>query len=133
MKRINQMSYEFVEFIPEVVATGTLYISTEYATATHRCCCGCGTEIVTPLGPTDWKLIFDGKSVSLTPSIGNWSLACRSHYWIREGQIAWAGDMSTQQITTGRVGDQTRKSEYFEKPVDGLFARVWASVRNWGQ
>jgi hypothetical protein len=35
-----------------------------------------------PLSPTDWKLTFDGVSVSLHPSDGNWSFPCRSHYRI---------------------------------------------------
>ncbi len=31
----------------------TLYISIPYVTAAHKCPCGCGEEIVTPLSPTD--------------------------------------------------------------------------------
>ncbi|WP_417924835.1 DUF6527 family protein [Collimonas pratensis] len=27
----------------------------------------------------DWSLTYDGKTVSLDPSIGNWSLPCRAH------------------------------------------------------
>jgi Family of unknown function (DUF6527) len=35
----------------------------------NLCCCGCGEKVVTPLRPTDWKLIFDGKTISLDPSL----------------------------------------------------------------
>ncbi|WP_353963011.1 DUF6527 family protein [Streptomyces sp. NBC_00365] len=35
--------------------------------------CGCGRKVVTPLAPQEWKLTLDGVSVSLHPSIGNWS------------------------------------------------------------
>ena len=31
---------EFVEFIPEQLEDGVLYISQRYGTAMHRCCCG---------------------------------------------------------------------------------------------
>jgi hypothetical protein len=53
-----------------------------------KCCCGCGHEVVTPFSPTDWKLTFDCVSVSLYPSIGNWSPPCRAHYFIECG---WNG------------------------------------------
>jgi hypothetical protein len=33
-----------------------LYVSIEFATAAHSCACGCGREVVTPPGPTDWRI-----------------------------------------------------------------------------
>jgi hypothetical protein len=51
----------------------TIYISIRFATVGHKCCCGCGREVITPLSPTDWSLTSDGETVSLHPSIGNWS------------------------------------------------------------
>ncbi len=64
-----------------------LYVSIEFTTVVHKCCCGCGREVVTPLSPTDWKLTFDGVSISLHPSIGSWNLPCQSHYWIRHNRV----------------------------------------------
>lgn len=104
---------QFVEFIPETLEDGVLYISQKYRTATHRCCCGCGEEVVTPLGPTDWALQVVGRAATLHPSIGNWSFACRSHYWIRSGRVIWAGPMSKQQIEYGRARDQRMRDSYF--------------------
>jgi hypothetical protein len=49
----------------------------------------CGNEVVTPFSPTDWELTFDGKTISLYPSIGNWSLRCQSHYWITKNKVEW--------------------------------------------
>jgi hypothetical protein len=95
MTRLHRVVHEFVEHIPDEVATGILYVSIPFATAIHLCCCGCGEEVVTPLSPTDWSLTFDGVSVSLHPSIGNWSFACQSHYWIKRNEGAWAGARST--------------------------------------
>jgi hypothetical protein len=68
---------------------------------------------VTPLSPTDWKLTFDGVSVSLHPSIGNWSLPCRSHYWIDRGKVKWAAQWSDEQIQAGRANDTWSKDQYY--------------------
>lgn len=80
----------FVESLPETLKERTLYVCMEFATASHKCACGCGKEVVTPLSPTDWKLMFDGRTVTLHPSIGNWGFECRSHYWIRGNRVEWA-------------------------------------------
>ena len=90
-----------------------LYVSTKYGTAVHRCCCGCGREVVTPLTPTDWKLIFDGETVSLYPSIGNWNSPCRSHYWIRHNRIEWAEDWSDWKVEAAAAKDQMDKDEFY--------------------
>lgn len=108
------ITYELVEFIPETLSSGVLYVSEKYKTAAHKCCCGCGEEVITPLNPTDWKLnILDGK-VSMSPSIGNWSYACNSHYIIRKGRVLWVGDMSQEAIQMGRNVDKNRKDKYFD-------------------
>ena len=66
----------------------TIYISIRFATVSHLCVCGCGNKVVTPLRPTDWKLIFDGKTkFSLDLSIGNWSSACESHYYVQNNRV----------------------------------------------
>ena len=113
MKRIQFIKHKFVEAIPSVVEEGTLYISREYATAVHKCCCGCGAEVVTPLSPTDWQLTRDGKTVSLFPSVGNWSLACKSHYWIDHSSVRWAEQWSAERIEAGRRRDRMVKDRYY--------------------
>lgn len=107
------MQHKFVEFVPEDIQPNTLYVSVEYGTAVHKCCCGCGEEVVTPLTPTDWRLIFDGETVSLAPSIGNWSFKCRSHYFIRNNNIQWCTDWSDKQVKTGKEIDQVKKQEHY--------------------
>src|SRR5687768_184960 len=109
----NVLKHEFVEFIPEDLVAGTVYVSLRFATATHLCCCGCKNKVVTPIGPTDWKLIFDGKTISVYPSIGNWSFPCRSHYWIWRNKVEWSGDWSDEDIEAVRRRDQLAKDRYF--------------------
>jgi hypothetical protein len=87
---MKTLTHNFVRVIPEEIESGVIYVSVEYCTAIHKCCCGCGNEVVTPLSRKGWKLTFDGESISLYPSIGNWNLACKSHYWITDNQVRWA-------------------------------------------
>ena len=73
----HSMRPEYVEFIPKTLEDGVLYISKKFRTASHRCCCGCGTKIVPPLRETEYKLIRRGDLISLHPSIGNWNHPCQ--------------------------------------------------------
>lgn len=109
------ISYKFVDAIPDKLDENKLYIAIEYATAAHKCCCGCGKEVVTPLSPTDWKLIYDGVSVSLNPSIGNWSFDCKSHYWIERNNVRWAAQWTEERIAAGRSLDRRAKERYFSR------------------
>jgi hypothetical protein len=113
MKPEIVLAFEFVEFIPDDLKERTLYISIPYCTALHKCCCGCGREVVTPLSPTGWQLIFDGKTVSLYPSIGSWSLPCQSHYFITKNQVVWDRKWSDQQIAKGRKREATARDRYY--------------------
>ncbi|MFZ1989384.1 MAG: DUF6527 family protein [Alphaproteobacteria bacterium] len=98
---------------------GILYISIKYATAAHKCCSGCGLDVVTPITPTDWVLSFNGESVSLNPSIGNWSFPCRSHYYIHNNQVLWAKGWSQERIDAGRASDRANKQRFFEGGQSG--------------
>lgn len=113
--QINMFNVQFSEYIPEELQEGVLYISMEYATASHKCACGCGKEVVTPFTPTDWKLTYDGESVSISPSIGNWSYPCRSHYFIRNNRIVWANDMTDEAIAAGRIINRAKKTKHYAK------------------
>src|SRR6185436_13509603 len=107
--------HKFVEFIPDILEDEVLYISMEYRTAVHRCICGCGNKVITPITPTDWELTFNGKTVSLYPSIGNWSFECKSHYFITRSRIRHVRNWSTWEIQEGRKKDIMKKYKYFKK------------------
>ena len=114
------MQHRFVEIIPDTIEDGVLYISLKYCTAIHKCVCGCGNEVVTPISPTDWKLIFDGKTVSLSPSIGNWNFNCQSHYWIKRNEIVYAREWDKEEIQFGRTNDEKRKAKYYNKENESV-------------
>ena len=113
MIRYERLQHQFVHHIPTLLQPGVLYVSMEYGTAAHSCCCGCGEEVVTPFTPTDWQMTFDGDAVSLWPSIGNWTLACRSHYFIEGGRVIEAYSWSDQEIEAGRRRDKAAKARYY--------------------
>lgn len=104
---------EFVEFIPTPLEEDVLYISITHKTAVHSCACGCGNKVVTPIRPTDWRIEYDGESVSLWPSIGNWQFPCRSHYWIKSNNVYWSRSWTDYEIISGREGDTRAKERYF--------------------
>lgn len=110
--------HKFVEFIPKEIEEGILYISMEYCTASHKCPCGCGSRIVTPLTPINWTLTFDGDTVSLEPSIGNWSYPCQSHYWIKRNQVEWAPTWSKERIQRSWKFKRSREEGFFKGNKD---------------
>lgn len=118
---MTQLQHEFVPCIPEKLEDHVIYVCLPFSTVAHKCPCGCGHEVNLPLSPRDWQLIFDGETVSLFPSVGNWSLPCESHYWIENDQVVWAKRWSRQKIERNRKldregrSDQKRKSSFFKK------------------
>jgi hypothetical protein len=100
--KVQHLTHEFVESVPQDLEPAVLYISMNFATTLHLCCCGCGNEVVLPLKPSAWQLTFDGKSISLSPSVGNWSFPCRSHYWIDRGRVRPARKWSRAEVEANR-------------------------------
>lgn len=107
------LTHKFVDYIPSDIQDGIIYVSVEYAIAVHKCCCGCGNEVPTPLTPTDWELVYNGETVSLHPSIGNWGFPCQSHYFIKRNIVKWAKQWSREDINAGRAKDVLAKERYF--------------------
>jgi hypothetical protein len=115
---------EYVESFPKVLEDGVLYISRRFSTACHRCCCGCGTKIVTPIRPTEYQLVERKGQVSLHPSVGNWNHPCQSHYVIRDNQVLWAGQMTRAEIARGRARDDAEKAEYLAQARGSWWRRA---------
>lgn len=113
MMKYTRLEHRFVQHIPDRLDPGVLYISMEYGTAAHACCCGCGEEVVTPFTPTDWKMTYDGETVSLYPSIGSWSLPCRSHYVIDRGRVVESLPWTDYEVAAGRGRDKAAKEHHY--------------------
>ena len=116
---IYQILPEFVDEIPEEISEGYLYLCLPYNAVIHKCACGCGEIISTPLDKRHgWIMQYDGEAVTLSPSIGNGSYKCRSHYFIRENNIVWLGKM----------GESVAKTE---KKVPFNFKKFLQSLWKW--
>lgn len=109
MNGVDSLQVRFVGMVPEPLEAGIFYVSIEHATMMHLCACGCGSEVALPLAPTDWRFTYDGATISVSPSVGSWSLPCRSHYVIDRGRVRWAEDWSDREIEAGRNWDRQRK------------------------
>jgi len=121
-----RLEHRFVKFIPKDLESGVIYISIRFRTAIHLCACGCGNKTVTPLSPAGWKLIFDGKTISLDPSIGNWNFPCRSHYWIEGNRIHRAEEWSDEKVQKMRRVE--RKEAHFKKK-ENFYRRIRKLLR----
>lgn len=109
------MRHKFVDYIPDNLEYDCLYITFEFSTAVHKCVCGCGNEVVTPFSPTDWALTYNGESVSLYPSIGNWNFECKSHYWIKKGKVIHCSKWENIEIKDNRTKNKWKKKKFFHK------------------
>ena len=116
MRRLDRIAPSFVKYIPDELDPGVVYVSLEYATAVHNCCCGCGNKVVTPLSPAQWSLTFDGESLSLSPSIGNGALPCNSHYVITRNAVRWAPSLSTSQTVGALRRDRAAVDRHYAPP-----------------
>jgi hypothetical protein len=117
MMRHQTLAHRFVRNVPRELDPGVLYISMDYATAVHSCCCGCGDRVVTPFTPTDWRMTFDGESVTLHPSVGNWNQKCRSHYVIQKSRVLEAGPWSASQVEAERRRDKRAKAAHYSQQI----------------
>ena len=145
---MRKLNHKFVDTMPQHLEDGVLYVSIRFRIASHKCCCGCGNEIVTNLSPAGWQLIYDGQSVSLFPSIGNWTLPCQSHYWIKNDTVQWAEHWSKEKISLAQERDALFHKRYYGTAhitPDGTEAamhadavthdeaknRFWRKLRKW--
>lgn len=95
--RLTELQPIFVEYVPEVLEAGKLYISNEFETTVHLCACGwCNVKTVLPFGRWNeieggvaWTLTQENGEVTLEPSIGCYQHPCKSHYYIRKNKIDW--------------------------------------------
>ncbi len=123
MSKLHQVTHRFVTHVPSPLEDGVVYVSIEFGTVIHKCCCGCGDKVVTPLTPVDWTLIYDGQSISLQPSIGRWDAPCRSHYWIRNNRVMWSTQWSRDKVEALNRHEAGLRDDYFglghDRPREG--------------
>jgi hypothetical protein len=133
MQKLTKIKLLKVHYVPKALESGILYVSEEFGACLHLCACGCGTKVSTPIGPTDWALEETQAGPTLAPSVGNWQFPCKSHYYIRGGQIVWAGAWTPEQIKSGRRAEEKRHRAYFDKRAHqraGVLQRAWRWIKD---
>ena len=114
--------------MPQDLRPGVLYVSEEFGAAAHLCACGCGEKVSTPLSPTEWSLEETGGGPTLRPSVGNWQLACQSHYLITGGEVVWAERWTAEKIADGRRREEEHRREYYDaldRKHRSVLRRLW--------
>ena len=122
MVRTARWQVEWVDDMPPTPGRGVLYISVKHRLTIHLCACGCGEKTVLPLGPADWQMEYDGKTVSVAPSIGNLQAPCRSHYFIVRSRTVWAAAMTAKEIAAARHVNAKAKAREVRRTLN---RRVW--------
>jgi len=93
-QKIFELLPVYVEFIPEQLDEGKLYISEKFGVCIHLCGCGCKGKTVCDLQPqwkTGWKMVKNDGLITLRPSIGNFNgeKPYHAHYFITNSKIEW--------------------------------------------
>ena len=131
MGRYTHLDFEFVDDIPQILpAAGTIYISIPRRTTAHLCLCGCGEKVAHPLRPNRWSIQYDGETISMSPSVGNSGLACKSHYWIKRSRVEWRPPLTDREISLGLSRDEWRSrpqsaSDAGNSPADQVEPPLW--------
>jgi hypothetical protein len=103
---LTEFKPSVVRRIPDQLDYGILYVCFECNVVVHLCACGCGEKVVLPLSPSCWSIEYDGEFVSMRPSVGNFQMSCRSHYWIKQNRVLWvkgAGTFTSTQDTNAEI------------------------------
>ena len=82
--RTDPYSIEFHDLLPEKedIQQGVIYVSMRGRAIELRCPCGCGGLTELAIRPSHWSVTFDGKRLTLSPSIKASMFPCHSHYHI---------------------------------------------------
>ena len=85
---------------------------------------------MTPLNAIEWELLGPDEHPSLYPSVGNWNLACQSHYFVSRGAVRWARRFTPAEIEACRRKDLRpyRRHRWLEV-LGKLFAKAIDRLR----
>lgn len=111
---IKKLDHVFVDTMPDELEEGILYVSIRFSVIMHLCCCGCKNKVITPLSPARWKMTYDGKTISLHPSIGNWNFECESHYWVTNSEVITASKWTKKEVSEGKVYERSKRKAYYQ-------------------
>lgn len=118
-----------VERLPAHVESGVVYVSEEYEVAALTCACGCGHRISLLLGDGHEVRDLNGRA-DISPSIGVWDASCRSHFFIKRGEVLWAESWSEESIKNAMERQLERHVASTEQRAS-WYSRVWKWLTSW--
>lgn len=86
--QIDSITTEYVDLIPKIIEEWKLYISERYNVSVHNCFCWCWEKVVLDL--SRWIHVSAdsfSNNVTVRPSVWNFNLPCKSHYFITNNCI----------------------------------------------
>ncbi len=113
--RVSKFELQVVRRLPDILREGILYVCFECNVVVHLCACGCGEKVVLQIDPDFWRVWYDGETVSLSPSIGNFQYPCRSHYWIEQNRVKWVYDKPENSVKQPK--HKKKKSGFIKKLI----------------
>lgn len=89
-------SFEAVERIPKPLAPGIVYVSEEFGVGALLCACGCGHKVSLIVPESHQVRVYEG-APTISPSISVCDGPCRSHFFIRRGEVDWCPAFSEEE------------------------------------
>jgi hypothetical protein len=132
-RRIDRVSHQFTNLIPDQLEEGVVHISVQYRVAVHLCPCGCRDRVVTPFSPVQWSLLFDGETVSLNPSIAG--VHCNAHYFITGSRVRWVRPLTQREREAASHRDAAAAAAWYQnasEDVGGSHMGLGAPLRPTG-
>lgn len=87
--KITKIQIKNVGIIPNDLEEWVLYLSERYWLSKHKCFCWCGSDVVLTLDRWSHYIHFMDWTLTVSPSIGSFSIPCNSHYFIKNNTIEW--------------------------------------------
>ena len=89
----TRLKFKIVDDIPEKVKKDSFYVigKDDPWLIIFLCPCGCGEELILNMMEEEqprWTLKNEGKRFDLFPSV-NRVKGCKSHFWIKQGEVVW--------------------------------------------
>jgi len=89
-EQLIRMETVYVDRLPmkSEMEAEKVYMAENKTQATHLCPCGCGTEILTPLGRGGYRALENSdESLTISPQIEH--SPCSNNYKLYKGYVIW--------------------------------------------
>lgn len=91
--------YQAVDRLPKQLSPSVVYHSEEYEIGALLCACGCGHRVSLLVPDSHQITSLDGLA-TIDPSISVCDAPCKSHYFIRAGDVEWLQAFSSAMAAT---------------------------------